>query len=361
MNLNYTEHHAPANLWSQPQWPEDFWPLLFDQIPYALLVFDRDGRVLLANDEAARRLNLADLSDFILPESLKPLKAGAFQLEMRGSRTRMVTLPSPADGNPLNFQLRHLPYGDGLILATGQSASAVGLGLASGALDETAVLATEVRRQVTGPLAGIELYASIVGQELEQAGDSALADLIEQIRYGVREVNEYLTSFSSMAEPLKLSLEPQPLMDIVDEALGAMNGVFKERGIGVLVTQKDLTVEVDRGLMVQVLLNLLLNAVEAMPGGGRIFVEFETEKTGQVDIVITDTGPGVPMDMMKRVFSPFHTTKDQPLGLGLPVSLRIAAAHQGSLLVGSDLNMGARAVFSLPHLPEGAQNKGNLN
>lgn len=138
-----------------------------------------------------------------------------------------------------------------------------------------------------------------------------------------------------------------------------MNGVFKEREIGVLVTQKDLTLEVDQGLMVQLLLNLLLNAVEAMPGGGRIFVEF-TEKTGQVEIIITDTGPGVPLNMMKRIFSPFHTTKDQPLGLGLPVSLRIAQAHQGSLIVGSDLNMGARAVVSLPYLPEGDQG-GSLN
>lgn len=354
MNLNLAENAASLNLWMQPERPDEFWSILFDQMPYCLVVFDREGRILLANDEAVRRLSLTDTDDFILPEYLKPLKAGAFQLELRGSRTRTVTMPSPADGNPLTFQLRHLPFGEGWVLATGQSAaSAPGFGLASGALDETAAMATEVRRQVTGPLAGIELYASIVGQELEEAGDSALADIIEQIRLGVREVNEYLTSFSSMAEPLSLNLEPHRLMDIVDEALGAMNGVFKDRQIGVLVTQKDLEVTADRGLMVQALLNLLLNAVEAMSAGGRIFVEFETEKPGLVEIVITDTGPGVPLDIMKKIFSPFYTTKDQPLGLGLPVSLRIAEAHQGSLLVGSDLNMGARAVLTLPFLPEG--------
>jgi len=358
MNLNIFESSVPASPWPQIDWPEDFWPLLFDQMPCPLVVFNRDGRVLLANDEAVRRLNLSDMDDFILPETLKPLKTGAFQLELRGSRTRTVTMPSPADGNPLSFQLRHLPFGEGLILATGQNAAFSGT--TSGSLDETAALATEVSRQVTGPLAGIELYASIVGQELEEAGDSVLADLIEQIRYGVREVNEYLTSFNSMAEPLSLNLESHKLMDIVDEALGAMNGVFKEREIGVLVTQKDLTVEVDRGLVVQALLNLLLNAVEAMPGGGRIFVEFELDKTGLVELIITDTGPGVPLPMMKKIFSPFHTSKNQPLGLGLPVSLRIAEAHQGRLVVGSDLNMGARAVLSLPCLPETAP-AGSLN
>jgi signal transduction histidine kinase len=333
--------------------------MLFDQMPWPMLVFDQSGRLLLANDEAVKRLDLGEADDFILPESLKPLKAGAFQLELRGSRSRTVTLPSPADGNPLSFQLRHLPGGEGLILATGQNSLSVAFSPAGGSLDETAAMATEVRRQVTGPLAGIELYASIVGQELEEAGDSALADLIEQIRFGVREVNEYLTNFDSMSRPLNLNLAPHRLMDIVDEALGAMNGVFKERAIGVLVTQKDLTVEVDRALLVQVLLNLFLNAVEAMPGGGRIFVEFDSSKAGLVEIIITDTGPGVPLNMMKRIFSPFHTTKDQPLGLGLPVSLRVAEAHHGSLLVGSDLNMGARAVLSLPYMPE--EPSGRLN
>ena len=355
MNMNLLENTA-IEMWPhQIQWPEDFWPMLFDQMPVCLLVFDREGRIVVANDEAVRRLSLVDLDDFTLPEHLKPLRAGAFNLELRGSRSRTVTMPAPADGNPLCFQLRHLPYGEGLILATAQSLPSSLSGPSLESLDETTAMASAVSRQVTGPLAGIELYASIVGEELEQAGDSALADLIEQIRFGVREVNEYLTSFNSMAEQLSLNLEKHRLMDIVDEALGAMNGLFKERRIGVLVTQKELSLEVDRGMMVQMLLNLLLNAVEAMPDGGRIFLEFEMEKPGLVEIIITDTGAGVPLNMMKRIFSPFHTTKDQPLGLGLPVSLRIAEAHNGSLIVGSDLNMGARAVISLPYLPEAAE------
>lgn len=359
MNLNLSTHSdvIASSFYPQTQWPEDFWPMLFDQMPHPMIIFDPDGRILLANDEAVKRLDLTGLEDFIMPDNLRPLKAGAIDLELRGSRSRSLTIPSPADGNPIRFQLRHLPYGDGLILATGQ----VSGGPEKGSLNEAAAVATAMRSQVTGPLAGIELYASIVGRELEEAGDSALADIMEQIRFGVREVNEYLTNINSMSEPLSLNLETCKLMDVVDEALGAMNDVFKNRGIGVLVTQKDLTMEMDRGLMVQLMLNLLLNAVEAMPGGGRIFIEFGLDKPGLAEVIITDTGPGVPLDQMKSIFSPFHTSKDQPLGLGLPVSLRIAEAHQGSLLVGSDLNMGARAVLSLPYLPDSLPASGSLN
>jgi signal transduction histidine kinase len=355
MNLTlYGENRELApELWPNPELPGELWPMLFDQVPYCLLVFDRDGRIILANDEAGLRLGLIETDDFRLPESLKILKTGAFQLEALGSRSRAVSLVSPLDGRPMVFQLRHLPWGEGgLILATGQNNSPNAPVVESGALDETAAVAQAVSRQVTGPLAGMELYASIVGQELEEAGDSALADLIERIRFGIREVNEYLTSFESMAQPMKLELAPHRLMDIVDEALGAMNGVFKERSIGVLVTQKEINVEVDRSLMVQVFLNLLLNAVEAMPKGGRIFLEFNIEKPGQAEIAITDTGPGLSMDMMKNVFSPFCTSKNQPLGLGLPVSRRIVQAHQGTLALGSDLGLGGRATLRLPYIPE---------
>jgi signal transduction histidine kinase len=357
MNLTLLENRGlKTELWSRPEWPGELWPLLFDQVPYCLLVFDREGRILLANDEAARRLGLSDADDFRLPESLKPLKAGAAQPEA----PRGVPLASPVDGRPLVFQLIRLPWGgEGLTLAVGRGAVQDLPCAPVGALDETAALAQAVSRQVTGPLAGIELYASIVGQELEEAGDSALADIIERIRFDVREVNEYLTGFESMAQPLNLELAPHQLMEIVDEALGALGGVFKERNIGVLVTQKAVKVEVDRGLMVQVFLNLLLNAVEAMPEGGRIFLEFNTDKPGQVEITITDTGPGLSFELMKSVFSPFCTTKNQPLGLGLPVSQRIVQAHQGTLCLGSDLTLGGLATLRLPFMPE--SQSGTLN
>lgn len=359
MNLSYgtVETGTQAPLLDQAAWPPDFWPRLFDQMPAPVLVFNQKGRILLANDEAVRRLGLEGATDFTLPASLTPLRDGALSLPVREMGPRAVTMPSPADGNPVRFLLRHID--DGLVLAVGQDASSPAPSVGE-SLSETAAMATAVRCQVDGPLAGIELYASMAGQELEEAGDSALADMMERIRANVAEVNEYLTNFSAMSGPLRVSLEPCKLTDVVDEALGALGDVFKERNVGVLVTQKDLTVDIDRGLMVQLLLNLLLNAVEAMPQGGRLFIELSDQKPGQAEIIVTDTGPGVGQAEAKRLFSPFYTTKAQPLGLGLPVSLRIAEAHQGTLALGNDLRMGARAVLSLPHFP-GAAAPARLN
>ncbi|MDR1395516.1 MAG: sensor histidine kinase, partial [Deltaproteobacteria bacterium] len=125
-----------------------------------------------------------------------------------------------------------------------------------------------------------------------------------------------------------------------------------------LVDQKDAVVEMDRGLMVQLFLNLFLNAAEAMPQGGRLHVNFQINRKGQAEVIVTDTGPGVELRNMKKIFNPFFTTKNQPLGLGLPVSLRIIESHQGSLVVGTNGGYGARAAVIMPCIPEPAGRAG---
>jgi signal transduction histidine kinase len=167
----------------------------------------------------------------------------------------------------------------------------------------------------------------------------------------VREANECLTSLESMSKPLSLSLAKANLAEILDDALAELNGPFKERGIGLLVEQKDLEVEVDRRLITQVFLNILMNSLEAMPKGGRLTVSLGLNRKGEAEAVICDTGPGLDaMDSLK-LFNPFHTTKDQPLGLGLPVSRRIVEAHQGRIILGAGDAGGARVVVLLPCIP----------
>jgi signal transduction histidine kinase len=104
--------------------------------------------------------------------------------------------------------------------------------------------------------------------------------------------------------------------------------------------------------MVQLFLNIFLNAAEAMPQGGRIHAVIQQNAKREAEIIITDTGPGISVHDMKKIYNPFFTTKNQPLGLGLPVSRRIVEAHQGRLLVGSRLKNGARVVVTLPYIPE---------
>ncbi|MDR2349528.1 MAG: HAMP domain-containing histidine kinase [Deltaproteobacteria bacterium] len=358
---NPFNQEAPSCL----EWGAGFWMNLFDQLDSPVLVYEAGGRLAYSNGEANRLLGLEGKGGGVLPECLSPLTKGAEGLEMY-DRGREVTVSGVDGGGTVRFVLKNVPGGrfGNLILAAGLVGDGRGVSSAVGKDrfgDESMAIAGEVSQKVKGPLAGIELYASILGEELEEREDGDLAAIIDGIRYGVREVNEYLTSFESMTGPLSLDLKPHNLAEAIDEALEALKGVFKSKGIGVLVEQKDLVVEIDKNLMVQTFLNILLNAADAMPDGGRLSVRLELNRKGEVEVIFTDTGPGVSFEDSRRIFNPFYTTKKQPLGLGLPVSRRIVEAHQGRITVGQDDPTGARIKVVIPRIPGDSPAPGGLN
>jgi signal transduction histidine kinase len=137
-----------------------------------------------------------------------------------------------------------------------------------------------------------------------------------------------------------------------------MGEALKARGVGVLVDQRPLRVQGDRKLLVQLFLNIILNALEAMPAGGKLMVDIRDNGQGQVEAIVTDTGQGIDIRRSKEIFNPFYTTKDQPLGLGLAVSRRIVEAHRGRISVGTDLSFGARVSVALPCLGEKPESEG---
>jgi signal transduction histidine kinase len=108
-----------------------------------------------------------------------------------------------------------------------------------------------------------------------------------------------------------------------------------------------LAVRVDPELMVQVLVNLLLNGIEAMTERGSLTV-WVTRHAPDVWIGVSDTGPGVAAEMQKELFRPFVTTKHQGTGLGLPISREIVNRHGGSLTLKSAPGEGATFVVTLP-------------
>jgi signal transduction histidine kinase len=215
-------------------------------------------------------------------------------------------------------------------------------------------MAGQMGQRVKGPLAGIELYASILDEELSARDDGDLTGIVGEIRQGVRDLNEYLTSFESMTRTLELRLERLRLAEVVDEALETLGGLLKSSGVGLLVDQGQVEVLGDRRLLVQLFLNVILNAIEAMPDGGRLMVDIRDDERGQAEVVVTDTGPGIDPRRAREIFNPFFSSKDQPLGLGLPVSRRVAEAHRGRILVGSDTAGGARVSVTLPSLETAA-------
>ncbi len=111
-------------------------------------------------------------------------------------------------------------------------------------------------------------------------------------------------------------------------------------------------VSLDQELFKQALLNLFLNAQQAMPDGGMLTVQATsgttTEPNSHVELCLIDTGSGMPPDMLSKVFRPFFSTKPGGTGLGLPTTRKIIEAHGGTIEVESELGRGTRFTIRLP-------------
>jgi len=109
----------------------------------------------------------------------------------------------------------------------------------------------------------------------------------------------------------------------------------------------------DPDLLHQAFLNLLLNAIQAMPQGGKLTVTTEVGPNGQGSLIrLEDSGEGIDPDTLTKVFNPFFTTKEKGSGLGLPIVRSIIESHQGSIRIDSAPGQGTEVTINLPELRE---------
>lgn len=214
-------------------------------------------------------------------------------------------------------------------------------------------MAAGLAHEIRNPLGGMELFASILQRELE--GDDEKLRLLKHISYGIQSVNNVIGNallFTKEIKPVRKGFDIKRLVEDILEFTGA---VFEKGRVAVkaILPDKPLTVTADEGLIRQLLLNLVRNAIQAMPDGGEFGVRLtasgnaENQKGG-VEIVVSDTGPGVPAQIRERIFDPFFSTKDGGAGLGLAIASQIAQAHGGYIDLLDSGEGGAKFMISLP-------------
>jgi len=135
----------------------------------------------------------------------------------------------------------------------------------------------------------------------------------------------------------------------VDNAIKLLVHRLKSYDVAIQVQRRDLLPEItgDSEQLKEVLVNLIVNACEAMEDGGSILIE-ETIHNAHVVLRVCDSGPGITADLMDKIFHPFFTTKEDGTGLGLSIARRIVEEHGGSLEIASHEAKGAAFVITLP-------------
>lgn len=213
-------------------------------------------------------------------------------------------------------------------------------------------MAAKVAHEVRNPLSSISLNAEMLEEEIEtcvsenaEEARGLLKSMIGEIDRVAALTDEYL-QFSRLPQSVPAEAD---LHELISEVVELCHAQFGQHGIE--LERKggsgELVAIFDRAQLRRVLLNLMRNAVEAMPTGGKLGLE-TVKNSGSVIIKIADSGVGIPPDMVDNIFSPFFTTKDFGTGLGLAIAQQIISEHQGQITCQSDLGEGTVFRIELP-------------
>jgi signal transduction histidine kinase len=208
-------------------------------------------------------------------------------------------------------------------------------------------LATGLAHEIRNPLAGIAGVIEIVGRDLPAT--SPARAVVKDVRLEITRISRTLTDLLETARPRRPEILRSNLNTTVEHAVMLARQQVLSKPIKIELQQEpDLPeVEHDSGQMHQVLLSLLLNAVQAMDGAGTVHVEIGS-LVGYASVVVSDTGRGISPQNLPNIFRPFYTTRGDGTGLGLSLAQRIVEDHHGRIEVSSVVGNGSRFTVLLP-------------
>lgn len=207
--------------------------------------------------------------------------------------------------------------------------------------------AAQVAHEVKNPLAGLLLYSLHLKSKAENFSENEIY-LVDKIVDTINHLNSRVEQILGFARPVNLTVRSENLRVIINDVLDLVQPQIAANKIEVRFSldQQPVYVRVDQSSMRGALLNLMLNAIEAMPAGGALSIAVnQTEDTVRLDL--TDTGRGIGDEEARKIFEPFYTTKAQGLGLGMPYAKKIIDQHGGTISLSSRLGVGTTISLTL--------------
>ena len=338
---------------------------IINHMPNGLISLDALGEPVMVNRAAREMFGWGDESEAklarepviqSLPREFQPQLQGqgasVLEMEFEAPRGDGETLPLavsaavvPAETGPgLVFILRDLRQIRALEDQIRQSEKLAAVGR----------LAAGVAHEVRNPLSSMRGLARFLARGLDEKSREAeyLKVMVEEID----RLNRVITGLLDFAKPKTPELKPVDLNKAARHTTDLIADDVRHQGISL---REDMAPEcplilADRDQAIQAMLNVLLNAVEAMPEGGRMTVSTKAGD-GEGMFVVEDTGPGIPPSERSRLVDPFYTTKKKGTGLGLAQVAGIMEAHGGRLDLGGEPGMGARVALIFALAPNDAQ------
>lgn len=349
---------------------------IFDTSKALIFGLDSAGRVRVMNTEAeyvagtddgeARGKGFAQLVSF---QGGADAVAGIIRRAHEGERVEVEAALRTGDGRTRrvqwSFALLGVPRGpEEIVLGVGidvterreaeQRAMQNEALAAMGAL--TLGLAHEIRNPLNAATLQLELLGRAGARLVDPPAREAVSKGVRIVKAELGRLERMLSEFLYLARPRGLESVPFVIAHVLHDVAELEEPLASEIGVDVLVLTPDDTLSArgDREKMKQLIINLVVNALDALRGadgdgrGGTIRLSARAVDLHTVEVSVEDTGPGIPPDILQNIFEPFVTTKKAGTGLGLPIAKRIVEQHGGTITLESPPSGGTAARIRLP-------------
>jgi PAS domain S-box-containing protein len=210
-------------------------------------------------------------------------------------------------------------------------------------------MAAQVAHEVKNPLAGLRLYTLHLKSKVEGKLDPKEMSLVVKIIGGINHLSDIVEKILNFTRPLSLTRSFVDLNRLVTEATNLIEPQLVANRIELKLDLADSPLDalLDQASIRATLINIIVNSIQAMPGGGSL-----TIKTGRTEndvyLTVADTGGGMSAEQIKNIFEPFYTTKSQGLGLGMSYAWKVVQQHKGTVMIDSQIGKGTSIRIALP-------------
>jgi signal transduction histidine kinase len=220
------------------------------------------------------------------------------------------------------------------------------------ALSAMGALALNLAHEIRNPLNAAVLQLHLLGRHvdrlaIDEEARVALHHKAKIVGDEIGRLSRLLTEFLELARPRAAVREVVAFGKLVGDVLDLEQGAASQRAVSVVREVADCSLAGDPEKLKQVVLNLVMNALESMPGGGTLTVKVACEE-GQVLLIVADSGTGIDADALTHVFDPFFTTKEAGTGLGLSIVRKVVDQHTGEVRIETERGVGTRVTVVLP-------------
>lgn len=341
---------------------------ILESIPTGVITVDSKGRITSVNQSAEKILSLGSgalgkkLSDFLTPSS--DLGHLLDEVLSGGASFRDQNLTYPRGDQALvlwvTFSELNNEKGkrEGLVLLVKDISEITRLEQQlrrSEKMSAINTLSAAVAHEIRNPLSAMDLNLGLLEDEIRSANRNgeSVQEYLDVLNVEIKRLKGILDNFARFAKPTALVLGEVHLESVLQHLVHLVRGEAYEKGVALKLTLPPglSPIFADENQITQVCLNLMINAVQAMPGGGTLSIQSEERKIGGnrwVDIRFSDTGLGIEKEKLNKIFEPFFSTRPGGSGLGLAIAHRIIEDHGGTIHVESTEGKGSVFTVQLP-------------